>query len=130
MNNTSSDQDVLRKVGRGGAGNLYSVKKQDELAPEEDPERQHKIHTRPAAAAPNIHNTRCAGGRGGAGNWAGDARGGEDHHHQEEEEEEAGLTRRRRIEELDRTVAHAVGRDLRVPERVHHHHGREKDAKQ
>ncbi|QPH01435.1 hypothetical protein C2857_005635 [Epichloe festucae Fl1] len=33
----SSSEDVLRKVGRGGAGNFYSVRKEDELAAEKVP---------------------------------------------------------------------------------------------
>lgn len=33
----SSSEDVFRKVGRGGAGNFYSVKKEDEIAAEKVP---------------------------------------------------------------------------------------------
>ncbi|KAG6288013.1 hypothetical protein E4U46_003599 [Claviceps purpurea] len=152
----TSDQDVFRKVGRGGAGNYYSVTKQHALAAEKDLERQddqarlvaaHPPDTTTAslragrggagnfvdaaqvpaaqeertlaqevsqAVSTSNQHTNQMGGRGGAGNWAG-----------EQQEEGAGLQSTE--EELERRVAEAVERGLKIPERVHH--GREKDVK-
>ncbi|KAG5921564.1 hypothetical protein E4U61_006579 [Claviceps capensis] len=151
----TSDQDAFRKVGRGGAGNYYSVTKQDALAAEKDLERQDDQARLVAAHPPDTtsllagrggagnfvdaaqvpgaqeeerilaqkvsqavstsaNHTNQMGGRGGAGNWAG-----------EQQEEGAGLQSTE--EELERRVAEAVGRGLKIPERVHH--GREKDVK-
>ncbi|KAG5946468.1 hypothetical protein E4U59_003846 [Claviceps monticola] len=151
----TSDQDVFRKVGRGGAGNYYSVTKQDAFAAEKDLERQDDQARLVAAHPPDTTSLRAGrggagnfvdaaqvpaaqeeerilaqevsqavstsnnrmnqmGGRGGAGNWTG-----------EQQEEGAGLQSTE--EELDRGVAEAVERGLKIPERVHH--GREKDVK-
>ncbi|KAG5954832.1 hypothetical protein E4U57_003955 [Claviceps arundinis] len=155
----TSDQDVFRKVGRGGAGNYYSATKQDALAAEKDLERQddlarlvaahpsdgagagaaslragrggagnfvdaaqvpaaqeeeRKLAQEVSQAVSTSHsNTNQMGGRGGAGNWAG-----------EQQEEGAGL---QSMEELERRVAEVVERGLKIPEKVHH--GREKDVK-
>ncbi|KAG5990726.1 hypothetical protein E4U54_004038 [Claviceps lovelessii] len=67
MNNTTNP-DILRKVGRGGAGNFYSVKKQDELAAEKDLERQDNL-ARPLVVPPADASSSLRGGRGGAGNF-------------------------------------------------------------
>ncbi|KAG5918809.1 hypothetical protein E4U53_004051 [Claviceps sorghi] len=64
MNTTK--QGVLRKVGRGGAGNVYSVNKQDESTTEKDLERQDNP-ARPVVAPTDAPSLRA--GRGGAGNF-------------------------------------------------------------
>ncbi|KAG6043721.1 hypothetical protein E4U39_004186 [Claviceps sp. Clav50 group G5] len=151
----TSDQDGFQKVGRGGAGNHYSVTKQDALAAEKDLKRQDDQARLVAAHPPDTTSLRAGrggagnfvnaaqvpaaqeeertlaqevsqavstsnphtnqmGGRGGAGNWAG-----------EQQKEGAGLQSTE--EELERRVAEAVERGLKIPERVHH--GREKDVK-
>ena len=71
------------------------------------------------------HKNRM-GGRGGAGNWAGEEDGtdGGDDDDDDDDDKEAGLSR---TEELERKVTEAVEKGLKVPEKVHH--GREKDVK-
>ncbi|KAG5971457.1 hypothetical protein E4U58_007552 [Claviceps cyperi] len=108
----TSDRDVLRKVGRGGAGNYYSATKQDAIAAEKDLKRNLAQEVSQAISTSHS-NTNQMGGRGGAGNWAG-----------KQQEEGAGL---QSTEELGRSVAEVVERGLKMPEKVHH--GREKDVK-
>ncbi|KAG6234940.1 hypothetical protein E4U25_005435 [Claviceps purpurea] len=153
----TSDQDVFRKVGRGGAGNYYSVTKQHALAAEKDLERQDDQARLVAAHPPDTTTTSVRAGRGGAGNFVDAAqvpaaqkeertlaqevsqavstsnqhtnqmggRGGAGNWAGEQQEEGAGLQSTE--EELERRVAEAVERGLKIPERVHH--GREKDVK-
>ncbi|KAG6054782.1 hypothetical protein E4U17_003477 [Claviceps sp. LM77 group G4] len=151
----TSDQDIFRKVGRGGAGNHYSVTKQDALAAEKDLKRQDD-QARLVAAHPPDTTSLCAG-RGGAGNFVNAAqvpaaqeedrtlaqevsqavstsnphtnqmggRGGAGNWAGEQQKKGAGLQSTE--EELERRVAEVVERGLKIPERVHH--GREKDVK-
>ncbi|KAG5977507.1 hypothetical protein E4U55_006736 [Claviceps digitariae] len=79
MNTT--DQDVFRKVGRGGAGNFYSVKKHDELSKktiqpirltnllQKDLERQDDLAHPVVVAATRDASSSLRAGRGGAGNF-------------------------------------------------------------
>ncbi|KAG6070327.1 hypothetical protein E4U33_004251 [Claviceps sp. LM78 group G4] len=151
----TSDQDIFRKVGRGGAGNHYSVTKQDALAAEKDLKRQDDQARLVAAHPPDT--TSLYAGRGGAGNFVNAAqvpaaqeedrtlaqevsqavstsnphtnqmggRGGAGNWAGEQQKKGAGLQSTE--EELERRVAEVVERGLKIPERVHH--GREKDVK-
>ncbi|KAG6000936.1 hypothetical protein E4U21_004860 [Claviceps maximensis] len=58
----------MNTVGRGGAGNVYSVEKQDELPAKKDLERQDKS-TRPVIAPADASSGLRGAGRGGAGNF-------------------------------------------------------------
>lgn len=62
------------------------------------------------------HPHRAMGGRGGAGNWA-----GEDLARRHDEEQ------RSTAEELERKIKEEVEKGLKVPDKVHH--GREKEAR-
>ncbi|GAB0131801.1 hypothetical protein EsDP_00000260 [Epichloe bromicola] len=153
----SSSEDVFRKVGRGGAGNFYSVKKEDEIAAEKDLQRQDD-ESGPVVSS---QGSNVRAGRGGAGNFIdpsqlpdaqGEARmskevteavtsslkkhpqrmggrGGAGNWAGEEQKESADEEQGlSKTEELERRIKDAVEKGLRVPEKVHH--GREKDVKQ
>lgn len=84
-----------------------------------DAEDKNRISKEVAAAMTSSlkkHPHNAMGGRGGAGNWAGDER--------ERRDEEEGKSR---AEELERKVKEAVDKGLKMPERVHH--GREKEVR-
>ncbi|KAG5928094.1 hypothetical protein E4U42_001254 [Claviceps africana] len=122
MNTTA--QGVLRKVGRGGAGNFVEAAQVPAAQEQErDMAREFDEALLAAHLKKKSHDYRNRmGGRGGAGNWAGGEAedGGDD----DDDDSKAGL---RRTEEMERTVKEAVERGLKVPELAHH--GREKDVK-
>ncbi|KAK9435978.1 hypothetical protein VB005_10783 [Metarhizium brunneum] len=68
---TGNDQDVFRKVGRGGAGNFYSVKDDKAAAAaaaaDRDLERQDPVVT--TVPDPATPGQPIRAGRGGAGNY-------------------------------------------------------------
>ncbi|KAL7820268.1 hypothetical protein V8C44DRAFT_76953 [Trichoderma aethiopicum] len=150
------DQDALRKVGRGGAGNYVPSKQADEAT--KDLEAQQLK----AAATPSQHPHGPAKvGRGGAGNfidpryaaaqeeedrkaaelrthsqphragWSG--RGGAGNFHADLAAEDARAREEedgRSKAELDRKIKEAVEGALKLPDKVHHHVHKEDEEEQ
>lgn len=101
------------RAGRGGAGNYMDP---SQLPDAEDKNRISKEVSAAVTSSLKKNPFRAMGGRGGAGNWAGEDMG-------KREEEEGKST----AEELERQVKEEVEKGLKVPEKVHH--GREKEIR-